>query len=193
MDWKWTITAVLPVFTLVLGAWLNQLSESRRESAALKKEVRIRQLDRELDRLAKREEFELKHLAEASEYLRNVHLGALLTAFPRLFDQEPVPDGSLSLVDSYGESMQEMNRLTGLILDDQLRGVVHAAVAKVSHLRWTEGEHFAQTAVDTQAITETAQDALTKRLREIYGAAGAFPRSLEDRLDALQLSRREGA
>ncbi|WP_326782767.1 hypothetical protein [Streptomyces sp. NBC_00151] len=27
MDWKWTVTAVLPVLTLILGAWLNQLND----------------------------------------------------------------------------------------------------------------------------------------------------------------------
>ncbi|MGW9025075.1 hypothetical protein ACWGQ5_12740 [Streptomyces sp. NPDC055722] len=64
MDWKWTITAVLPVISLILGAWLTQLNDGRRDAAQLQREERAHTLERDRQRQDRREDFELTTLGE---------------------------------------------------------------------------------------------------------------------------------
>ncbi|MEU7962378.1 hypothetical protein AB0D09_02745 [Streptomyces sp. NPDC049097] len=64
MDWKWTVTAVLPVISLVLGAVLTQLNDGRRDKAQLARELKAHALERSRQREDRKEEFELKHLTE---------------------------------------------------------------------------------------------------------------------------------
>lgn len=161
VDWKWTITAVLPVITLVLGAWLSQVSEGRREDAALKREVRVRELDREQARLDRREAFELTHLDEASQCLTRIHLAALLTHMHNAGADSP------SQGEAYQQAAEEMTRLQGLILDDDLRRLVIKTLDYVSRLRYSSDDTVTQIA-DTQELVHASQEALTGRLRAIY-------------------------
>ncbi|MFI1701969.1 hypothetical protein ACH419_39315 [Streptomyces bobili] len=167
MDWKWTITAVLPVMSLILGAWLNQLSETRREGLALKREQRLRELDREQARIDRRETFELAHLAEASACLSRLFRAALLC---HMHNVNSTVFESRS--GEYDQERQEMGRLQGLVLDDDLRTRVTQAHEKLSQMRHSQVD-TAQLLGDSQELVGLAQEAMAERLRGIYASAAA--------------------
>ncbi|MFE1849877.1 hypothetical protein ACFYOF_06365 [Streptomyces sp. NPDC007148] len=165
MDWKWTITAVLPVVSLILGAWLNQLSEGRREAAALKREQKIRELDREQAGIDRREAFELTHLAEVNAVLARLFTAAL-RCHDHVTDDEPLGEHGVALM----ESNREITRLKALIIDDDLRSLVSQAHREANRLSMSRAEGYTQVP-DAHALVEAAQEALSVRLREIYGSS----------------------
>ncbi|MCI3271407.1 hypothetical protein [Streptomyces cylindrosporus] len=166
MDWKWTITAVLPVITLVLGAWLNQRSDEHREEAALRREERLRQLEREHARLDRRESFELTHLEEVYAALRKANTAALKFRVVRTSGGD---------VDAPGRELNEANRelssLTRLVLDDDIREKVQQAQIDAGAMAIDPATHAdaPSTGVQAQHSLGEAQEAIAKRLREIYG------------------------
>ncbi|MGW7498603.1 hypothetical protein ACWGKA_30535 [Streptomyces luteogriseus] len=166
MDWKWIVTAALPAVTLVLGAWLNQLSETKRNEDALQRERHVRNLDREQARLDRREAFELDHLAKASECLSRLFPAALMEYLHRGNAASPVPEAG-----AFAKETQELARLHGLILDGDLRDAVGSAQQRLSALGWgTPGtpEETGRLIVEAQEQLSAAQEALSRRLREIY-------------------------
>jgi hypothetical protein len=109
VDWKWTVTAVLPVASLVLGAWLNQLSESRREAAALSREEQLHQLDRAQARLDRREAFERTHLIEMNDLLSQLLAAAALRYHEHVQDDEPLGEAGKAPMGTN----REMSRVMG--------------------------------------------------------------------------------
>jgi hypothetical protein len=163
VDWKWTGTAVLPVLTLVLGAWLNQLSEERRERAALQREEKVRQLDREHARMDRREAFELTHLAEINELLARLFTVAI-RCHEHVTDDEPLGEHGDALM-GYN---REITRLKALVLDDDLRTLVDRAHREANHLSMSRADGYTQVA-DVHVHVSAAQEGLALRLRDIYG------------------------
>jgi hypothetical protein len=163
VDWKWTITAVLPVISLVLGAWLQQLSEARREDAALQREEKIRQLDREQALIDRREAFELTHLAEMNQLLARLFTAAL-RCHELVTDNEPLGEHRTTLLDLN----REVTRLKALIIDDDHRALVSQAHVEANRLSMSRAQSHTQVP-DAHAHLEAAQEALAARLREIYG------------------------
>ncbi|MFF5004122.1 hypothetical protein ACFY3G_14905 [Streptomyces phaeochromogenes] len=172
MDWKWIVTAVLPVMTLVLGAWLNQLNEGRREAAALKREEKLRQLDREQSLIDRRETFELTHLAEVNDLLSRLFTAAL-RCHEHVEAGEPLGEDGGALM---GVN-REIARVKGLVIDDRIRGLVEAAHRHANQLSMSSGTHITETA-EAYAQVEAAQTAIAARLRDIYGSGAHPERSL---------------
>jgi hypothetical protein len=166
VDWKWTVTAVLPVITLVLGGWLNQRSEERRESAALRREESLRQLERDHARLDRRESFELTHLVDLYEALNVASTAAVKFRWARWSDVG---------VDEHGRELSAANRkitsMTKLVLDADIRAKVQTAQTHVNEMALDEVDPTSDTtsAVQAQTSMGTAQEAIAERLREIYG------------------------
>ncbi|MGW0869930.1 hypothetical protein ACWD3Z_05490 [Streptomyces sp. NPDC002740] len=168
MDWKWIVTAVLPVASLVLGAWLTQLSEARRESAALKREEKVRQLDREQALIDRRETFELTHLVEVNDLLSRVFTAAL-ACHERVQAGEPLGEANTALF----AANREISRVKGLIIDDVIRTLVETAHTQANRLSMSSSTHYTE-AADAFADVSAAQAAISARLRDIYGS-GAHP------------------
>lgn len=162
MDWKWTVTAVLPVLTLVLGAFLNQLSEGRREAAALKREVQLRQFDRERAVIERRETFELTHLVEINDLLSQLFTAALRCYHLNL-DNEPHPEATRQLF----AVNREITRVQGLIIDDVIRDLVETAHERANQLSRSSGSQYTEEPL-TYATIVAAQEAIAARLRDIY-------------------------
>jgi hypothetical protein len=171
VDWKWTVTAVLPVASLVLGAWLTQLSEARRESAALKREEKLRQLDRAQALIDRRETFELTHLVEVNDLLSRLFTAAL-ACHEHVQDAEPLGEAGVALF----ATNREISRVKGLIIDDVIRAFVETAHTEANRLSMSSGTHFTE-AAEAFAHVSAAQGAISSRLRDIYGS-GADPRQL---------------
>jgi hypothetical protein len=166
VDWKWTLTAVLPVITLVLGAWLNQRSEERREAAALRREEAIRQLERDHVRLDRRESFELTHLVDLYDALSEAYTAALKFRWTRWTGAD---------IDAPGRELSAANQkiisMTKLVLDADIRSKVAIAQTHANEMALDEADPMADTtsAVKAQGSLGTAQEAMAERLREIYG------------------------
>ncbi|MGW3442190.1 hypothetical protein [Streptomyces sp. NPDC001076] len=166
MDWKWTITAVLPVISLILGAWLNQRSEERREEAALRREEALRQLERDSARLDRRESFELTHLEEVYDALSKANTAALMFRVARTSGAD---------TEVHGRELSDANRkltsLTKLILDDDIRHKVLKAQADANGMAVdpVAPSDAPDSAVQAQHSLGTAQMSIAERLREIYG------------------------
>ncbi|MDT0572299.1 hypothetical protein RM704_33405 [Streptomyces sp. DSM 3412] len=161
-------TAVLPVVTLMLGAWMNQLSEAKRENAALQRERQVRELDREQSRLDRREAFELDHLAKASECLSRLFSAALMEHLHRVNAASPAPQA-----DAFVRETEELARLQALILDEGIRTLVESARQQLSKLGWAGAgtpEELGDLVVQSHNHLTAAQEALASRLRTIYGA-----------------------
>ncbi|MFD5795061.1 hypothetical protein ACFWIO_16220 [Streptomyces diastatochromogenes] len=172
MDWKWTITAALPVISLVLGAWLNQLSEGRRDSAALKREQQLRQLDREQTLIDRREAFELTHLAEVNEVLARLFTAAL-RCHERVQDREPLGEYSDTLM----SLNREMAKLKGLIIDDVIRELVTTAHREMNAMSVASAGTWTQVP-EVYAHVEAAQEAIAARLRDLYSTGSRPGREL---------------
>lgn len=63
-----------------------------------------------------------------------------------------------------------MTRLQGLILDEEIRALVNRAQSHLSRFAYSKVETVQQM-VGTQELVGAAQEALAKRLRDIYGTA----------------------
>ncbi|MGO4635334.1 hypothetical protein AB4225_31050 [Streptomyces sp. 2RAF24] len=160
-------TSVLPVVTLMLGAWMNQLSDAKREKAALQRERQVRQLDREQARLDRREVFELDHLPKASECLSRLFSAALMEHLHRINAASPVPEPG-----AFMREVQELARLQSFILDEELRTLVESAHQQLSKLGWAgpgTPEELGDLVVESHNRLAAAQEALASRLRAIYG------------------------
>jgi hypothetical protein len=154
--------------SLVLGAWLTQLSEGRREVTALKREEKLRQLDRERALIDRRETFELTHLVEVNDLLSRVFTAAL-RCHEHVQDGEPLGEAGTALF----ASNREISRVKGLVLDDVIRALVDTAHTEANRLSLSSGTHYTEV-VEVYAYVEGAQDAIARRLRDIY-RAGAAP------------------
>ncbi|MEU9149190.1 hypothetical protein AB0D59_01220 [Streptomyces sp. NPDC048417] len=166
MDWKWTITAVLPVITLVLGAWLSQRSEERREEAALRREEALRQLERDTVRLDRRESFELTHLVEVYETLSKANTAALMFRVARTTGGETEASGR-----ELADANRKLVSLTKLVLDTDIRVKVMKAHSDANGMAVDPAapSDAPDSAVQAQHSLGTAQEAIAERLREIYG------------------------
>jgi hypothetical protein len=164
VDWKWTITAVLPVISLVLGAWLTQLSEGRRESAALQREQKVRELDRDQAAIERRETFEITHLTGVNEALSEVFAGAL-ECYTRIEANESSTAASAQLM----AANRRMSSVKGLILDDNIRALVSDAHERCNRVSGGPRPEAPYTAVaETYLQVEAAQAAIAARIRQIY-------------------------
>lgn len=158
------MTAVLPVASLILGAWLNQLSEGRREAAALAREEKIRQLDREQARIERRETFELTHLVEVNDLLMKLFNTALI-CHDLVGDSQPLGEAN-------GEMQRcnrQITRAKGLVLDDVLRSLVDTAHAGSNRLCMdSSGDWRVQ--AEVFGHFQAAHEGIAERIRDIYRA-----------------------
>lgn len=154
------------MITLVLGGWLNQRSEEHRETAALRREERLRQLERDHVRLDRRESFELTHLVEVYDALRKANTAALMFRVKRTSGDD---------ADAPGRELTEVNRqlasLSKLILDDDIRRKATQASIDANGMAIDPAppSDNLESAVKAQKSLGEAQEAIAERLREIYG------------------------
>jgi hypothetical protein len=166
VDWKWTVTAVLPVLTLILGAWLNQLNDRHRENAQLRREERLHALERERQKRDKREEFELTNLTGLLTALTDLSAAAVRIR------EAPPAFGSEEMV-QWGVLNGQVNSRSGLVLDDTLRQQVDRLHHEITTLMLS-----AHAQVDARPRNEqmlalgqsqlAVNAALTARIRAIY-------------------------
>ncbi|MER6205947.1 hypothetical protein [Streptomyces sp. NPDC001642] len=162
MDWKWTVTAVLPVVTLVLGAWLTVLSEGRRDKAALRRELLARRIERTQALTDRREAFELTHLVEVNDLLATL-FGNALRCNELLLDRLPLGEVGTNLQ----AANREMTKLTGLVLEDSVRQLVERAHREANRLSINSSGNVTA-AAEAYEHVERAQQAIAERLRDIY-------------------------
>lgn len=162
--------------TLVLGGWLNQLTEERREAAALRREERLRSLDREQAVLDRRETFELAHLVEVNDLLSRLFTAAL-ACHNHVQDDVPLGEAGTLLF----ATNREITRVKGLILDDDIRELVGTAHTVANRLSMSRGTHYTE---EAEAFTDVtaAQEAIAERLRAIYGSGANPQQSLRQAL-----------
>ncbi|MFE1586979.1 hypothetical protein ACFW6Q_14955 [Streptomyces sp. NPDC058737] len=169
MDWKWSVTAVLPVVSLVLGAWLTQLNERQRDAAQLKREEAAHALERKRQREDRQEEFELEHLAKLHSALTDfVELGLSL-CFQRIGDPNAV------LPEEWAASNRAVYALRTLVLDDQTRADVaelQTRFAEVVERPWPDvGSPTSHPAGRGLMVhSEKVFERVAGRIREIYKA-----------------------
>jgi hypothetical protein len=151
---------------------MTQLSEGRRESAALKREEKLRQLDREQSLIDRREAFELTHLVEVNDLLSQLFTSAL-RCHDLVVDGERLGEHGASLM----ATNREISRVKGLIIDDHIRTLVSTAHTRSNGLSVSTGKHYTE-AADAYAHVEAAQSSIAARLRDIYGSGAHPARSL---------------
>ncbi|MEU8784285.1 hypothetical protein [Streptomyces sp. NPDC048637] len=167
MDWKWTVTAVLPVVSLVLGAWLTQLNDRRRDDAQLQREQRAHALERARQRLDRREEFELTHLGDLHTQLTDL-VGASINYVEHRSEDRSEQDGKFT------EANGKVAALTSLVLDDERRQIVeslHRATTTMvleSHFRDSGSEWRRKAYAEVMALHKTATESIAERIRAIY-------------------------
>ncbi|MFB6934354.1 hypothetical protein [Streptomyces chartreusis] len=167
MDWKWTVTAVLPVVTLVLGALLNQWTAAKLEQAQLRRELKARKAEREQARLDRREEFELTQLTDVLTALRQ--LTTTTAAFwKHLTSSEDIPPESK---EAFQEAHRKLKSLVALTLDDDIRDAVDTAYDTANLLHLGEPiQHGMPSKTVPQALHDIgrAEYVVASRVREIY-------------------------
>lgn len=152
----------------MLGAWMNQLSEGKREKAALQRERQVRELDREQSRLDRREAFELDHLVKTSECLSRLYRAALMEHLHRVNASSPVLEPG-----AFGRETQELTRLQVLILDKGIRALVEGARQHLLEAGTADPgtpEELGDLVMKTHEHLTAAEEALASRLRTIYDA-----------------------
>ncbi len=167
VDWKWTVTAVLPVVTLVLGALLNQWTAAKLEQAQLRRELKARKAEREQARLDRREEFELTQLTDVLTALRQ--LTTTTAAFwKHLTSSEDIPPESK---EAFQEAHRKLKSLVALTLDDDIRDAVDTAYDTANLLHLGEPiQHGMPSKTVPQALHDIgrAEYVVASRVREIY-------------------------
>jgi hypothetical protein len=155
---NWNV--ILPVVTLILGALLTQLGEARREAAALKRERKLRELDRDQARLDRRESFELSHLIDVHEGLSEVFTAAL-RVHEHVEGQTAIPP---EVNDNFMAANRKIASIKGLVLDDEIRLRVDSAHGAANRMSMGAGS-----IERTFALLDQAQMGIAARIREIYG------------------------
>ncbi|MEU9640931.1 hypothetical protein [Streptomyces sp. NPDC048188] len=173
MDWKWTVTAVLPVISLVLGAWLTQLNDRRRDAAQLRREEAAHTLERHRQRDDRQEEFELAHLADLHSALTDLVSSGIALCFQRI--GKPLPrseDANTPEADEFWENHRRVSALRTLVLDDQIRADVQALQGRFVEATsnpWDENSSRAQPSARGLAVqAEQVSEQVAARVREIY-------------------------
>lgn len=166
MDWKWTVTAVLPVVTLILGSWLTQVNERRRDEGQLHREERAHELERARQQRDRQEEFELTSLGDLLKAITGLTAAAVKVRESRSgFASEEMQ--------RYEELNGQVNALSGLVLDDTARSAVDQLHKACTHLILATHVRFDQRPTRDQ-ILELGQlhgavtAMLTERIRKIY-------------------------
>ncbi|WP_163015577.1 hypothetical protein [Streptomyces sp. Tu 4128] len=169
MDWKWTVTAVLPVISLVLGAWLTQLNDRRRDASQLEREVAAHTLERKRQREERQEGFELAHLADLHSSLADLVSFGIPLCFQRIDDPNAV------LPEEWEERNRKVSTLRTLVLDDKTR----ADVAKLQ-MRLTQAvdrpmepdsSRTNPAARGLMVHADQVFEQIAARIREIYKAS----------------------
>jgi hypothetical protein len=166
VDWKWTVTAVLPVISLVLGAWLTQLNDQRRDDAQLRREERAHAVERDRQRQDRQEDFELTSLGELLS-----DITALLSEAMKLIRTRPGLTGEEAK--DFNELSAKVTASSALVLDDDCRWAAQALRAKI-YLFVGESHAHAGEPPDPQTILSLSRlhtelsEALARRIREIY-------------------------
>lgn len=166
MDWKWTLTAVLPVVTLVLGAWMTQLNDRRRDDAQLRREERAHALERDRQRRDRQEEFELTNLGELMHDMAALLSEAMVLARtrPGLLDEG---------AKGFNQLHAKVTAASALVLDDASRQAAKQLQAKIYmfviavHVHETERPDPKAVIALSKRHTELSE-ALAERIREIY-------------------------
>lgn len=145
---------------------MNQQSEERRETAALRREEKVRQLERDHARLDRRESFELTHLEEVYQTLAEANTAALMFRVTRTSGGDTEASGR-----TLNEANRKLIRMTKLILDTDIRRKVTEAQTDANGMAIDPAEPSANpaSAVQAQQSLGIAQEAIAERLREIYG------------------------
>jgi len=165
VDWKWILTATLPVVTLILGSVLTQWNDTKRETALLRREQRLHDLTREQARIDRREAFELTQLNEVHTVLSEMFSQALLCR-DAVEAQEPFVDSGRLL----SEANRKYSGMRGFILVDAVRHLADEAHKDIN--RMSMGAPMLgmnQESVQRASHRLTlAQEAIATRVREIY-------------------------
>lgn len=180
MDWKWTVTAVLPVVTLVLGAMLNQWNAARLEEVQLRRERKARELEREEQRLDRREEFELTQLSDLYTALGELNDAAVIY---RARLAQPPNESLQHAAGKFTEAEARVKRLGALVLNDADRQLVEDArdVTVRACLPAGIGSDAIATTISKAGYEiGRAQYAVAARIREVYKAeASSRPASAD--------------
>lgn len=172
---KATVPLAASILSFVLGWWLNGRTDERKEDSIRTREEIGRQSERNQKREDRREAFELEVMKELHTalvaYARSQHL--LL----RSLEMQAGDDGSLSRDLRFGSqedsnalvATQNLNRLQGLVLDDDIR-------ASVKRLQDAFGPSGAVLSVgEAQAVRNAgtaalapAQQKVAARIRQLY-------------------------
>ncbi|MFE9601995.1 MULTISPECIES: hypothetical protein [Streptomyces] len=169
MDWKWTVTAVLSVVTLVLGALLNQWTASRLEKAQRRREQELRELERAQARLDRREEFELAHLNDLYAALGELQDAALI--YKAHLESESLPEDLRAAASKFSEADTKVKRLGDLVLDDddrKLVGDAHDVTVRACMPAALGGSAIMTTMHQARYQLGRAQYAVAARIREVY-------------------------
>lgn len=166
MDWKWTVTAALPVISLVLGFWLNQLNDRRRDDAQLLREERAHALERDRQRQDRQDDFELTSLGELLNDITALFSEAMKIARtrPGMISEEAKELNDLSA---------KVSAASALVLDDSRRQAAQKLHAEITMFVLEAHVHI-DVPSDPQAVMALSRlhshlsGALAERIREIY-------------------------
>ena len=184
MTW---VNALLPVVTLVLGWMLSVRTDERRAVREREATERALKATRETSRRDRRETFELESLRELQEAMTS--LARAVTRFHLLDLRVAKETGSdygahvVGEADTTGLSeelrlgMGKAGRLAGLVLDDELRDRVKAAIHAMSALGVPPPKSIERAQAEwAHAVTlvDIAGDRISERVREIYKGADHY-------------------
>lgn len=170
------ITLLLPVGALVLGWWLNQRSDERRDKRALLAATEARAAERALASSIRRNEFELAVLTDlhgaVATYARlaaRYFMDDLRQARKRqiLVGSQPIEDDQLD--EDFRLATVELSRLSQLLLNDDLR-------ARVELMRTS----FQSISDPPKSVDEALVlfDACSFQLTRVHGLTGSEIRRL---------------
>lgn len=168
--------ALLPVMTLLLGAWLTEVAASRREANSWLRSRKDRLDQRRAVLQDRRDDFELDVLVRCHTALSDVarsasrvhHLDVMQSRNSGRYASHLLPEDASNALMLASRSLRDV---VGLILDDELRERVVAAHSRMLipsgqiNSRAEEAEALFQAAAEELLA---AQDAVSSRIRSIY-------------------------
>ncbi|MGW6924479.1 hypothetical protein ACWGA9_24860 [Streptomyces sp. NPDC054950] len=172
-------TALWPVAVFFLGQASTYLTSSVTEKRQIAREAKTRQAERAKVITERRETFELDHLVRLNEALQDLARAAMQVHLVDMRTSEEtghyagtmLPDG---LSDTLMQAGRTVRMLRNLVLDDGLRAQVTEAASALKRpsmmlrAETTEAQLVFNEALD---LVDFAQEAVARRIREIYASA----------------------
>lgn len=174
MDWS----TLVPVVALIVGAALTMLTEGLRDGRQLARERSARDAARQIEKLDRRDEFELSTLREThsgiTQLMRavlEIHLEGS-SSHHRGGPYLPEADSGRDQYERLRQKQSEFSSLKGLILEDSIRDECDKFQSFVTQLSIaTSYDAGDKLLTELGPVAAKVQDSISTRVRTLYKAS----------------------